>query len=238
MIGMEFTSLLRGTVIAGLLLTGIPVGVSAETATIEATADATLIEDDLGLLANGSGPALFIGRTGQANGGIRRAAVRFDLSETLPAKAIIERVFLNLRLTPSNEQSTRVTVHRLLQGWSEGSAFSSGGAGAPSNYGDTTWLHTHYDYQFWAIAGGHYVKRVSAEAWVGPEDFYTWQSSPPLVADVRSWQHAPHRNFGWLMIGGEENAQSVKRFNSRESSVAEFRPTLTIEYRMPENQRN
>jgi len=233
MIGVEFTSLLRGTVLVGFLLIGIPGVVGAETATIEATADATLIEDDLGLLANGSGPALFIGRTGQANGGIRRAVVRFDLSETLPAKAVIERVFLNLHLTPSNERVTRVTMHRLLQGWSEGSAFSSGGSGAPSDYGDSTWLHTQYDHAFWTIAGGHYIPQASAEALIGPEDFYTWQSSPALLADVRFWNHAAHRNFGWILIGDEEIAQSVKRFDSRESPNPAFRPTLTIEYRIP-----
>ncbi len=237
LIGTKNSALLQGIVLAGFLLSSIPDEARAETIIIEATNDATLIEDASGLLANGSGPALFVGRTGQVIGGTRRAMVRFDLAEALPATALIERVFLNLHLTPSNDRISQVAVHRLLQTWSEGPAFSSGGSGAASNIGDSTWLHTLYDYQFWTIAGGHYVARVSSEALIGESDFYIWQSTPELVADVRLWQHAPHRNFGWILVGDEEVPQSVKRFDSRESPILEFRPTLTIEYRMPGDQR-
>jgi len=237
LIGTKNSALLQGIVLAGFLLSSIPDEARAETIVIEATNDATLIEDTSGLLANGSGPALFVGRTGQVTGGTRRAMVRFDLAEALPATALIERVFLNLHLTPSNDRISQVVVHRLLQTWSEGPAFSSGGSGAASNIGDSSWLNTLYDYQFWAIAGGHYVARASSEALIGEADFYTWQSTPELVAYVRLWQHAPHRNFGWILVGDEEIPQSVKRFDSRESPIPEFRPTLTIEYRMPGDQR-
>jgi hypothetical protein len=232
------SALLQGIVLAGFLLSSIPNQTRAETLVIQATNDATLIEDASGLLANGSGPALFSGRTGQVIDGIRRAMVRFDLAGALPAKALIERVFLNLHLTPSNDRISQVAVHRLLEAWSEGPAFSSGGGGTASDIGDSTWLHTLYGYQFWTIAGGHYVAHASAEALVGEADFYTWQSTPELLADVRSWQRAPHRNFGWILVGDEEKPQSVKRFDSRESAVAEFRPTLTIEYRRPGNPPN
>jgi len=222
--------------LSAILLSGIPAAAVADVITIGAAFDATLIEDESGLLANGSGPALFVGRTGQTIGGVRRAMVRFDLSDALPKKAIIERVFLNLHLTPSNDQISNVSVHRLLQNWSEGPAFSSGGAGAPPNFGDSTWLHTFYDYQFWLVPGGHYVSCASTIVPVGQADFYTWQSTPELLADARLWQHAPHRNFGWILVGDEEPLHSVKRFDSRESPVPEFRPTLTIHYRIPGRQ--
>jgi hypothetical protein len=238
LIGTKNSALLQGIVLAGFLLSSIPDQARAETLVIEASNDATLIEDASGLLANGSGPALFVGRTGQATGGVRRAMVRFDLAEALPARALIERVFLNLHLTPSNDRISQVAAHRLLEAWSEGPAFSSGGGGAASDIGDSTWLHTLYDYQFWTIAGGHYVAHASAKTLVGEADFYTWQGTPKLLADVRLWQHAPHRNFGWILVGDEETPRSVKRFDSRESPVPEFRPTLTIEYRMPGSQPN
>jgi len=237
LIGTINFSFPRVIVLAAILLSGVPAVGNAEVITVEATDDATLIEDEMGLLANGSGPALFAGRTGQSIDGIRRTMVRFDLSGALPAKAIVERVVLNLYLTPSNDQISKVAVHRLLQSWSEGSAYSSGGGGAPSNSGDSTWLHTVYDYQFWTIAGGHFVARASTNATVGESNSYTWRSTPQVLADVRLWQHAPHRNFGWILIGDEESSQSVKRFHSRESAIPEFRPTLTIEYRMPGDQR-
>jgi hypothetical protein len=238
LISTKNSAVLQGIVLIGFLLSSISDEAQAETLVIEATNDATLIEDASGLLANGSGPALFSGRTGQVIGGIRRAMVRFDLAEALPARALVERVFLNLHLTPSNDRISQVAVHRLLEAWSEGSAFSSGGAGAPSDSGDSTWLHTLYDYRFWTIAGGHYVAHASSEALIGEADFYTWQSTPQLLADVRSWQRAPHRNFGWILVGDEKTPQSVKRFDSRESPVLEFRPTLTIEYRRPGNPPN
>jgi hypothetical protein len=237
LIATRNSALLRGILLAAILASGIPTLAAAEEITLGATLDATLIEDEIGLLANGSGPALFVGRTGQTIGGIRRAMLRFDLAGAVPSKAIIQRVSLNLHLTPSNDRISKVAMHRLLQSWSEGPASSSGGSGAASNIGDSTWLHTLYDYQFWTIAGGHYVAQASSEALIGEADFYTWQSTPQLLADVRSWQHAPHRNFGWILVGNEETPQSVKRFDSRESPVLEFRPTLTIEYRMPVGQR-
>ena len=228
---------LRGILLAAILVGGIPAETVAETITVGATIDATLIEDELGLLANGSGPALFVGRTGQVIGGVRRAMVRFDLAGTLPDKAIIERVSLELHLTPSNDRTSTVALHRILQPWSEGPAFSSGGAGAPSTAGDSTWLHRLYDYEFWTIAGGHFVARASAEALIAGEGFYTWQNTPGLLADLRAWQHAPRRNFGWILIGDEATRQSVKRFDSRESSNPDSRPILTIEYRLPDGQR-
>ena len=236
LIATRNSEILRGMLLAVILASSIPIGATAEEITIAAAVDATLIEDELGLLANGSGPALFVGRTGQTIGGIRRAMVRFDLAGALPERAIIQRVSLKLHLTPSNDQTTKVAVHRLLQAWSEGPAFSSGGGGAPSNIYDSTWLHTAYDYQFWIIAGGHYVARASSAALIGEMDFYTWQDTPAMLADIRSWQHAPDRNFGWVLIGDEDTPQSVKRFDSRESSSAAFRPTLTIDYRMPGSQ--
>ena len=237
LIGTKNSARLRVIVLAAVLLSGIPAMGVAEVITVEATHDATLIEDEMGLLANGSGPALFAGRTGQSIGGVRRTMVRFDLSGALPPKAIVERVILYLHLAPSNDQISKVAVHRLLQSWSEGPAYSSGGAGAPSNPGDSTWLHTVYDDQFWSNAGGHYVAHASTNAPVGGSNSYTWRSTRQVLADVRVWQHAPHRNFGWILIGDEESPQSVKRFHSRESAVPEFRPTLTIDYRMPGDER-
>jgi len=237
LIGNPKPAILRAIMLAAIFLSGTPAAAVADVITIGAAFDATLIEDESGLLANGSGPALFVGHTGQATGGSRRTMLRFDLSGALPTKAIIERVFLNLHLTPSNEQISSVAAHRLLENWSEGPAFSSGGSGAAPNYGDSTWLHTFYDYQFWTIAGGHYVTRASSVSPVGQAGFYTWQSTPELLADVRLWQRAPKQNFGWILIGDEEKSQSVKRFDSRESQVVEFRPTLTIQYRLPGGQR-
>lgn len=205
----------------------------AEMAHIPADRDATLIEDAHGALANGSGPALFAGRTGQAAFGLRRGLIRFDVAGALPERAIIDRVFLSLYQTSNNNPDPRtVSLHRVLQDWGEGSSFSSGGGGATAGSGDATWLHTDYDAAYWTMAGGHFVTRPSADALIDGAGFYTWQGSS-LVTNVLLWLHSPQRNFGWLLMGDEGTAQSSKRFASREAADPAQHPVLTIEYHLP-----
>lgn len=205
----------------------------ADRVSIVSGRDATLIEHPLGNLANGSGPALFSGRTGQKNNSIRRALVYFDVASALPQEAIVKRAFLTLHLTASNAVPAEVSVYRILGDWGEGASFSSGGSGAPAEMGDSTWLHAFYTDQFWAIEGGYFVDTPSATALIEDSDFYTWQSTRRLVRDVRKWLRHPDRNHGWILVGDESAAQTSKRFDSRESTVAEFHPVLTIDYRLP-----
>jgi len=201
---------------------------------IPADRDATLIEDPDGAWANGIGPAFFAGRTGQNQFALRRAVVRFDVAGNLPERALIDRAFVSLYQTSnSNTSNHTVSLHRLLQDWSEGTAFSSGGGGAESTEGDVTWLHTDFDLEYWVQAGGHFVANASASEMVGGKGFYTWQDSLNLVNDVRLWLHAPQQNFGWLVMGNEETPQSSKRFASREGPDMQQQPLLTIEYHLP-----
>jgi hypothetical protein len=201
---------------------------------IPADRDATLIEDADGARANGKGPAFFAGRTNQRQFALRRGVVHFDVAGALPERAIIDRAFVSLYQTSTSNTGTHtVSLHRVLEDWSEGPAFSSGGGGAPSVPGDVTWLHTDYNLQYWTRAGGHFVASASASESVGDAGFYTWQSSAGLVSDVLLWLHAPQRNFGWLVMGDEETPQSSKRFTSREAPAAGQQPMLTIEYHLP-----
>ena len=204
----------------------------SETISIVASRDATLIEHAMGDLANGSGPALFAGRTGQKKASIRRALVYFDLENVLPPHAKVKRVFLTLHLTPSNASPAEIALYRVKNEWGEGASFSAGGSGAPAEVGDATWLHAFYTDQFWALAGGYFVDTPSATTLVNDTDFYTWQSSRRLVRDVRKWLRHPDRNHGWILVGDESASRTAKRFDSRESAVEEYRPVLTIEYRL------
>ena len=201
---------------------------------IVADRDATLIEDANGALANGAGPALFTGRTGQSAFALRRALIHFDVAGILPERALIDRVFLSLYQTSANNADVHtVSLHRVLEDWSEGPAFSSGGGGAAAEPGDVTWLHTDYAEQYWNREGGHFVAHASASEGVAGVGYYTWQSSPALVSDVRIWLHAPQQNFGWLILGDEDQLQSSKRFSSRESAAVDQQPVLTIQYHLP-----
>jgi hypothetical protein len=224
---MKLSSLILFTCLAASPL-------QADMVHITADRDATLIEDPDGAWANGSGPAFFAGRNNQAQGSVRRAVIRFDVAGSLPEKAIIDRAFVSLYQTSNNNAgASLVSLHRVLQDWSEGTAFSSGGRGAPSGPGDVTWLHTSYDTEYWVQAGGHFIPHASGSALVSGQGFYTWQDSINLVNDVRLWLQAPQQNFGWLVMGDEDTPQSAKRFASREGTDANQQPMLTIEYHLP-----
>jgi len=207
---------------------------AADIAHIPATRDATLIEDALGARANGAGTLLFAGRTNEEQDALRRGLLYFDVAAALPRAAIIRRVTLVLHAGAGNPATpARVAVHRVLQPWSEGPTASSGGSGAPAQPGDVTWVHRRYDTGYWRFAGGHFVPVESAALTVTGPGFYAWTDCARLQADVRLWLKAPKRNHGWILVGDEATPQSSKRMDSREATAAEFRPVLTVEYRLP-----
>jgi hypothetical protein len=216
-----------------LLLLAPAIAARAETVFIEAARDATLIEDPDGALANGSGPALFVGRNNQAENSVRRGLIYFDVAAAIPANAKLESVRLTLYMSPSNRASARIGLHRLLAAWGEGVSYASGGGGDLSGAGDATWIHTFYGDAFWVKPGGHFVARASASRDVAASDFYTWESTRKLLADVRQWLAVPQRNFGWILLGDETEPQTAKSFASREEPDPSLRPVLEVTYHLP-----
>jgi hypothetical protein len=220
------------TAIALLLLLA-PALATAETVLIEAGRDATLIEEPDGALANGSGPAFFVGRNNQAQNSVRRGLVYFDVAAALPRNARVESVRLTLYLSPSNSGLRALRLHRLLSDWGEGASFASGGGGDSSAPGDATWIHTFFDDEFWPRPGGHFVRRASASQDVGASGLYTWEDTRRMLADLRLWLRAPRRNFGWILIGDETTPQNAKSFASREEPDPSLRPVLEVTYHRP-----
>jgi len=222
---------MRSWILSSLLLLLAPAA-SAETVLIEAARDATLIEDPGGALANGSGPALFVGRNNQAGSSVRRGLIAFDVAAFIPRNAWVESVRLTLYMLPSNRASARIGLHRLLAAWGEGPSFASGGGGDFSQAGDVTWTHTFYDDAFWVKPGGQFVARASASRDVAAPGSYTWESTRKMVADVRRWLAAPQRNFGWILLGDESAPQTAKSFASREEPDPSLRPVLEVTYHL------
>lgn len=221
-----------------LLLCCLPAAVLAgppQIVEIEADRDATLIESDAGLLANGSGPALFVGRTSQNDDSRRRGLVRFDIASVVPRGATIVDVELRLTVNPSNAAPRQIRLHRLLSDWSEGPSSASGGGGRPAEPGDVTWIHTTYDDRFWPRPGGLFVARESAVFEASGSGLYVvaddGRPGPSLLGDVRRWRTNMHPNFGWLLIGDETTGQTTKNFASREDGDPGRRPVLIIHYR-------
>jgi hypothetical protein len=210
-------------------LAALPVGASGETIELDAAADATLIESASGALANGAGPAFFVGRTGQSSSSRRRAVIAFDVAAAVPAGAVVTDARLALSLSPSNPAPIEIGVYRVSADWSEGPSAATGGSGVASLPGDVTWIHRRYDDEPWANPGGDFAAQPSAVAEVGDTGSYRFGSTA-LMADVQSWLDAPAGNHGWILVGGEEAASTAKRFYSREVTEEGAGPRLVIEY--------
>jgi hypothetical protein len=211
---------------------------AAETAeqTVELTParDTTLIESPAGALANGTGPALFVGRTRQPTNSRRRALVVFDVSTAAPASAQVVSVTLTLTLQQTHAPEEPITLHRVLADWGEGASKSPGGRGAPVAPGDATWTHTFFPDRRWSRAGGDHAAEPTATLKVGDAGVYTWGPGARMTADVQEWLGAgPQRNFGWLLLGNEKVEGTAKSFASRESDEPAARPRLRLTFRSP-----
>lgn len=215
-----------------LLAAAASLAARAETLLLEPVADATLIEEPAGALANGAGARLFVGRVG-ANAGStrRRALLRFDLA-ALPPGAQLQSVSLTLSLERSRQAGDLpMSLHRITQAWNEGPSASMVGIGEPTQPGDVTWLQRLHPALPWTSPGGDFAAVASATRIVGATGGpVTWASTPQLIADVQAWQAHPAANHGWMLVGFEGGGTSAKGFAAREASVPAERPLLRIDY--------
>ena len=201
------------------------------TVNLVSTADNTLYESQTGSLSNGAGQHMFAGKTDQNQNALRRAILRFDIADTIPAGATISSVTLTLNMSRSISGAENVALHRLNADWGEGTSVASGqeGAGASSTTNDATWIHTFWNTQQWDTAGGDYNSTATATTSVGGNGFYTWTGSQ-LVADVQDMLDNPGSDFGWILIGNESTNTTAKRFDTKENTTPGNRPQLEITY--------
>ncbi|MBI5863977.1 MAG: DNRLRE domain-containing protein [Planctomycetes bacterium] len=205
----------------------------ASSVTVNPLKDNTLYEDPDGLLSNGAGQYVFTGET--RAGTSRRAVLAFDVASVIPAGSTIDSVSLRMHCSRSTTGTRTVELHALLADWGEGTsdAGDPGGGGSGASMGDATWVHRFYPDVPWTSVGGDFSPTISASTGVAGLAFYTWSSTPNMVADVQSWLNNPGQNFGWLLLS-QETTVSAKRLDSRENAVVENRPALTINYTIPE----
>ncbi|HSP56334.1 MAG TPA: hypothetical protein VLS25_12185, partial [Dehalococcoidia bacterium] len=173
----------------------------AEYAVLGPEKDSTLIESATGALSNGSGPAIFAGRTSAGLDSIRRALVDFDIASRVPPGSTVTMAVLTLNLSSTNTGPVPVHLHRVLADWGEGVSFASGGGGAAATPGDSTWIHRFYPDTFWAHAGGDFEPTPSAVALVDQLGPYSWGSTDGMVADVQAWLDHPETANGWILLG-------------------------------------
>jgi hypothetical protein len=189
--------------------------------------------------SNGAGDSIFSGRTGNFSNppGIRqRAVLEFDVAGSVPAGSTIRTASLTLTLVSASPfaQPETHTLHRVSLEWGEGTSIAFGGFGAPPTTDDATWSHTFFPNQFWLTPGGDFEPSASASAVVGTTQLpFTWGPTPEMAADVQSWLDSPSSNHGWILLGDEQNFNTARRFQSRESGFPTGVPMLTIDFTPP-----
>ena len=201
--------------------------------TLTPAKDNTLHDNPRGAVSNGSGERMFVGVAGGVS--TRRAVLAFDVASSVPAGSTIAAVTLTMNMSKTIAGEFPAALHRLLDDWGEGASDAAGqeGAGARSEPGDATWIHTFYDTGFWSTEGGDFERLPSAVIPVGDIGYYTWGSTPGMVADVQGWLDDPSGNFGWIVIGDESPQVTVKRFDTKDGPAPEVWPMLTIEFEAP-----
>lgn len=200
---------------------------------LSAQKDATLTQDLTEELGSGASEAIFAGRVGAMGGGLRRRAlIQFDVASAVPEGATIVATTLVLQMTQTASGSQTVSLHRAAADWGEGPSVAAGGQGVPAEPGDSTWGYRFYESTAWTSPGGDYVAAASASIVVNQTGSYSW-STDLMRADVQAWLDDPSANHGWLVRGNESATKTVKKFASRESLSADYRPRLVVEYEPP-----
>ena len=230
---IQDTPLALLTVSAGLL--AFVSTAAAEQISLTPVQDTTLIEENPNY-SNGAGTNLF---AGLINGGTRRRALlKFDVSSIPPGSQItnVTLTILANRVAGSSGVNDPAALYRLTSSWGEGTSATTRGGGDQASPQDATWLYRFYGgggtpQQSWSAAGGDFVAIASSSLTWGSLGYYQFPSTPQLLADVQSWLANPAGNFGWILLGNEEEQQTVRRISSRES--ASDRPTLTVSFTPP-----
>ena len=232
---LETMKTARLTLAAASVCLGLSLDCLAETVELTSVKDNTLIQDPSLALSAGAGMSFYAGRVG-TNGGqtLRRGLLAFDIASAIPEGSVVTSVSLTLRCSkvPSGSGPQSIKLHRTLADWGEGTSVAFGGGGAPATPGDATWNHRFYPNVSWATPGGEFVASPSGAATVAGIGFYTWNSTPEMIADVQAWLDDPSSNFGWTVIGNEQTPQQVRRLETKES-IAAWRPKLVVEFEPP-----
>ena len=110
------------------------------------------------------------------------------------------------------------------------------GQGAASQTGDATWIHTFYDTENWNNAGGDFIENPSAtSSFTDQSTNINFTSTNELIADVSTWVQDSQNNHGWVLLGDEVNNGNSRSVGSLDNTTTGNRPTLTIEYFVPED---
>jgi hypothetical protein len=148
---------------------------------------------------------------------IRRSLVLFDLT-ALPPGSCVSSALLRLTLTNTQSKPRTYAVHRLTQGWTEGTGKARSGV---------TWNNRSAT-QSWTQPGGDFVPAPTATTATGTLSGVAIQWN--VTADVAAFRAGTATNYGWLVKDANEGSGGEFRFASRENATAAARPRLEIAY--------
>ena len=229
----------------------------ADVLTVTSSQDAMIFAKSTGVdtgNASGMGPALFAGADGSSNK--KRSLIEFNVS-AIPAGSTITSATVTLFLAQVAGSgggagfggTLTLSLHKLLQGWGEGTSGSptsasvgGTGQGFTAVNGDSTWTDSFFNTNStlatpWTTPGGTFVAASSADNTTTASAIntpYTW-SSDQLTADVQSWVNGTSTNDGWELLSNlETTPTSFLGFWSKDGAAANgnmlIAPTLSVTF--------
>ena len=212
--------------------------VAASLIELPALKDNTLYGNEVLDLSNGAGDFLFSGLKGMDGGfETNRALLAFDIAGNIPMGSTITSAVLRLRVdrAPPTGRDDPFYLHLSLSDWGEAGSDAIGNeaGGAAAEIGDATWRHSFYNNGFWSTAGGDFSSGASVTQVVAGLGTYFFRSDE-MAADVQSWLDDPAANYGWFLLGDENTARSVRRFDASNPGDPDRMPTLSIGFVVPE----
>ncbi len=198
------------------------------TVEIVATQDNVLYQSATGTISNALGSHLFAGNN---TSGVRRPILSFDLTG-IPSNAQIDAAQLRLYCTSNSGEGFPMTLHEVLESWTEGSSIAGGNetSGTTALLGDVTWLHRTYNTLLWSQPGGSFNSESLTSTIVNAQNQSFIWTSEALRQVVEHWVHMPMMNRGLLLKGNESATNNTKRFATRHVATVSQRPTLLVTY--------
>ena len=203
-----------------------------ETVNLNPTADTTIYEDSTSN-SNGAGTQFVVGRPAgtvsvpPVENFSRRALMRFSFT-SIPTGSTINSATLQLTAdTPAATLTSTLTINRLTQAFTEGTAVGAAGIGTATAGNGATWLNRS-GATAWTTAGGTFNGTASG-TFSSVAGAGTYNSSS-LTTDVANWFSGAVTNNGWIIRGNEAAANTAKRFFTREGLTP---PVLIVNYTRP-----
>lgn len=186
----------------------------------------TTIFEGTGLGGAGASPILYAGRLGDLGNGLRRRfLIQFDVLGSRPegcgaSVALATLSLSNGRVKDANKVGLR--IHRVEREWKEGSGMNQDAEPGSAEEGEPTWGWRSWQSARWATPGGDFVASPSASSTEACPGRFSCQrsfASLGLAADVERWRQQPSSNYGWIVIGVEDELQTAQQFTSSAATL-------------------